>query len=521
MPEAAPPGRANGGHLHANVLNLAIAKARDEFIDRLPEAIRAAAVSAAIELASLADSARELAGTAEKEDEEEQQVFEALEPWDESVSGADLLAAIITVLERFLVLPPGGVEAVALWVLHAWGLDAFQISPILAITSAERSAGKSQGMDVLQMLVPRPMRDTNPSDAVIFRTIEQYQPTVMLDEADTIDWRSRSELLGMVNNGYRRTGAFVWRCDGDDHRSRPFRVWAAKVLAGLKSLPDTTASRSIVIRMERKAKTKKLDRLRWDRVYAELQPLRRQVLRWATEHVVQLGEADPALPAGFTDRQQDNWIPLLAIADHAGGDWSTRARTAAVALRAGRDSVDQGSIGEQLLGDIWDAFGDREVMPTREILEYLIGIENRPWGEWRGKPLSPQGLAALLRKFEIHPLGLTQRQGTDTFKGYARESFVRAWAIWLPDVTDLAAGCDGSGTVDPLNRHSGTARPQNTLGDRVTVVTDVTVPAEGSAGTKICPCGNRDAIQWGDRLWCPTCDMMGYTRAVKALLGAA
>jgi integrase len=57
-------------------------------------------------------------------------------------------------------------------------------------------------------------------------------------------------------------------------------------------------------------------------------------------------------------------------------------------------------------------------MPTREILDYLIGLVDRPWGEWKGKPLSPQGLAAQLRRFDIHPLGKTHREGADTFKGY-------------------------------------------------------------------------------------------------------
>jgi len=398
--------------------------------------------------------------------------FEEIEQWADPVDGAELLAEIVEVFQRFLVFPEGGVEAVALWTLHAWSIDAFQISPILAVTSAERSSGKSQSLDVLQMLVHRPMRDSNPSDAVVFRTIHKYRPTVMLDEADNIDWRKRSELLGMLNNGYRRAGAFSWRCEGEDFEPTAFSVWAPKALVGLKALPDTTASRSIVIRMERKPKDRKLQRLRWDRVHESLRPIRQRALRWATDHIGDLRDADPATPAGFTDRQADNWIPLLAVADLVGGDWPRRAREAAKTLRGGRDSADLGSPGEMLLADIRDIFtraGDPARMPTREILDALIDREDRPWAEYRGKPLSGQGLAALLRRFDIHPERETQRDGPRTFKGYARSSFVKAWQVWVPNEPgdDSCDGLEGEPSHTQLPYAGALAASRDDVTDKV------------------------------------------------------
>ena len=45
-----------------------------------------------------------------------------------------------------------------------------------------------------------------------------------------------------------------------------------------------------------------------------------------------LRTARPALPEALNDRAQDNWEPLLGIADLAGGDWPKAARDAALEL---------------------------------------------------------------------------------------------------------------------------------------------------------------------------------------------
>jgi len=63
-----------------------------------------------------------------------------------------------------------------------------------------------------------------------------------------------------------------------------------------------------------------------------LDPLRGRVKEWADCWLTDLREADPVLPGGLSDRACDNWRPLLAIADAAGGDWPERARRAALLL---------------------------------------------------------------------------------------------------------------------------------------------------------------------------------------------
>ena len=61
-----------------------------------------------------------------------------VEPWDAEVPGAKLLDDIEKEFRRYIVLPEGAGEALALWTLHAWTADAGDISPFLA--SRRRSA---------------------------------------------------------------------------------------------------------------------------------------------------------------------------------------------------------------------------------------------------------------------------------------------------------------------------------------------------------------------------------------------
>ena len=66
----------------------------------------------------------------------------------------------------------------------------------------------------------------------------------------------------------------------------------------------------------------------------DLHVLCRKLARWAQDHLENLRDANPAIPAGLDDRAADAWEPLFAIADLVGGDSSERARRAALELSA-------------------------------------------------------------------------------------------------------------------------------------------------------------------------------------------
>src|SRR5262249_29251418 len=131
--------------------------------------------------------------------------------------------------------------------------------------------------------------------------------------------------------------------------------------------------------------------------------LARKAARWASDNADRVRGADPDIPAGIFNRVADNWRPLLAIADAAGGDWPERARRVLVAMAGVND--DQ-STGAMLFADIRDIFSEREAdrLPSTELAEALVAIEGRPWAEWRhGKPIRPAPPLGLARPTGWNP----------------------------------------------------------------------------------------------------------------------
>jgi hypothetical protein len=63
-----------------------------------------------------------------------------IEPWDKPVSTSTLLKSLADAYEDYVILPPHGATAMALWNLHAWALEAAYVSPILMFVSPEPAA---------------------------------------------------------------------------------------------------------------------------------------------------------------------------------------------------------------------------------------------------------------------------------------------------------------------------------------------------------------------------------------------
>ena len=326
-----------------------------------------------------------------------------VEPWPEPVDGAALLSDIRAVILRFCVLPDYSDILIAAWVLHAWAHDAAEISPILAFVSPEKRCGKTTALLVVGVLVPKAMHNINISTSVLFRVIEIYSPTVLIDEADTY-LNDNDEMRGIINGGHNRLNCLVWRSVGDDFKPKPFNVWAPKCIAMIGKLPDTLEDRALVVPLRRKQAGKVVERFRANKL-AEFLPLRRKAQRWADDNLMHLREMDPDVPEALNDRAQDNARAICAIADVAGGVWPAAVREAFVGLAAQTDDDPQ-SAGVLLLRDISEILETRkgDTIGSADLCEALCALEDAPWSEWRrGIPISTRSIARLLKPFGIRP----------------------------------------------------------------------------------------------------------------------
>jgi hypothetical protein len=382
------------------------------------------------------------------------------EPWPEAVAGAALLAELVATIEAYVVLPRTSVLAIAIWILHTHALEAAQISPRLAIISPEKRCGKSTVLKLLAALVRRPLQTTNVTTAVVFRAIEAYQPTLLVDEADTF-LRDHDELRGVLNAGHDRQSARVARCVGDDSEPRVFGVWAPVAFAGIGKQHDTLMDRSVVIAMKRRSGSEKVAPFR--RAQREsLGDLHRKCARWVSDNSERLRAATPAAVPGLDDRAVDNWEALLAMADAAGGAWPESVRAAAHALsnadRGGQDDTH----GELLLADVRDIFTDvaETAIPAKALLEGLVGMEERPWPEAsRGHRLTARQLGMRLGRFGIS--SRTVRTGSVTARCYVRSDFDDAFSRYLPEES-----------VSRVTTAESSANPVNLELSRLRLVTD-------------------------------------------------
>jgi putative DNA primase/helicase len=380
------------------------------------EALKAADVKG---IAGLVDAWLARAPRTEQEDDLQGQTLDVSdpEPYPLPVDGRELLEEIAALLNNYAIMPDGGYVTTSLWIVYTHAFDVFDISPYLAINSPVMRCGKSTVAEFIKATSLRGILASNITAASMFRAVEAWHPTLIADEADTWMFKERSELRGIVNSGNKRDSAYVIRAVGEDYEPRQFSTWSPKVIAGIGKLPDTVMDRSIVLTMRRKLPeertrpwrpTRDAD-LRW-----RLAQIRSKAFRWAFDHQEELRHARPQRVPALHDRAQDNWEPLLAIADLVGERWPVDARRAAELLTS---QVTDETTGLLLLADIREAFAETgEVeLKTDYLLWRLNAMEHRPWPTWRrGRPLTGKSLSNQLTPFDIHPAKMSD----GTARGY-------------------------------------------------------------------------------------------------------
>jgi len=367
------------------------------------------------------------------------------------LAGHEVLDRVRSFLGRFVSYPsPHALTAHVLWIAHTHLMDQWDSTPRIAFLSPEPGSGKSRCLEVTEPLVPRPVHAVNTTPAYLFRKVsdEAGPPTILYDEIDTVfgpKAKDNEDIRGMLNAGHRK-GAVAGRCvvRGKIVETEELPAYCAVALAGLNDLPDTIMSRSIVVRMRRRAPNERVEPWRLRINGPEAEPVRLDLQQWCDEHAGEL--TWPVMPPEIVDRNADVWEALLAVADLAGGHWPETARVAAVALVA--DSMaGVPSIGVQLLADLKVVFGTEDKMTTEAILTALHGMDERPWNDMRGKPVDSRWLSRQLSKYGVQSKDV--RTADARLKGYTATDLYDPWTRYVADVTQPLWKVGDLGEGDP------------------------------------------------------------------------
>jgi hypothetical protein len=387
-------------------------------------------------------------------------------------AGHQVLDDVAAFVGRFSVFPSEHcAPTLALWYAHTHATDQFYVTPRLILDSAEPGSGKTRVLEVAQYLVRAPEMTISATPAALFRLVSMGPITILFDEVDAIfnpkNGGHNEDLRGLLNAGYKRS-ATIARCVGDakNMKVERFPVYAPAALAGIAgAMPTTITTRAITIHMRRRRSDEPVEPFRERQVSQEAKPLREEITAWIDSVSTRLGDAQPPMPEGVTDRPAEIWEPLLAIADTAGGHWPTTARNACrhFTLDTGPQIT---SIGIRLLADLRHVFTTQRTdrMATADILPALHDLEESHWADLNGKPLDARRLGRELGKYGVRSKDI--KVNGHAIKGYradGEDGLADAWSRYLPATaattatTQLTTVADTNEVADTNATHPYTA----------------------------------------------------------------
>jgi len=396
------------------------------------------------------------------EDDSETLIFDKIEHWQEPVEGQALFDDVQRFVERYVALPVGASVVLTAWVIASWVHKIFDAFPLLALTSPEKQCGKTRCQEVIECLVQRPVRTANLSEAVLFRMIERYNPTLMIDEAQVLSRPNseRGQALHDLLCSANRRGAKVFRCVGARRDEiKGFSVCCPIVISAIGSIGEVLEDRCIVIRMQRRKPNETIERFLQSRAMEESEFLRSRTLRWARDNEETIQSAyESTQPLHFvSDRAAEHWLSLQAVISVACSNRLNDLAEAAKALQ-GIESSEE-STGVKLLRDIKKIFESNdwpEAIPSGELVKKLLEIPDTGWSELGTKGLTPHRLAGILRPYGVHSENSTT-SNRQSVRGY--------WLKQLKPVFDryLMAG-EVSSTLKVSSTHTNIDKPDDTCG---------------------------------------------------------
>ena len=125
------------------------------------------------------------------------------------IDGVRLLDDIVAYYRKYVRLRQDEYDVMASWVLHCHAFLDFSRTPYLSVSSPSPECGKTQLLEVTELLVPNPWLTMSVTNAVLGRRIDQSHPVLMLDEIDNVlagDKELLAAIKATVNGGYKRSG---------------------------------------------------------------------------------------------------------------------------------------------------------------------------------------------------------------------------------------------------------------------------------------------------------------------------
>jgi hypothetical protein len=179
---------------------------------------------------------------------------EAINFLDEGQLLDDLYKEIQEYINRYVEMDELSLEIVSLYVMLTWQYDQFTVLPYIRFIG-DKDTGKSRATEVIGSICYKPMIISGAvGEAPIFRIIDQYKGTLVIDEADLTQADMRSHITKILNTGYKKFASVV-RCQPKTFDLEAFNTFCPKILNSRELFgDDALESRCLTIRMKPKTR---------------------------------------------------------------------------------------------------------------------------------------------------------------------------------------------------------------------------------------------------------------------------
>lgn len=335
---------------------------------------------------------------------------------------------------------------VALWVAHTHFISQVDSTPRLSLQSPDKQSGKTRLLEVISPALHSPLKVVNLTSAVLFRAIEEWQPTFVIDEADAFFPKSlrgmdqtKEDIRAMLNAGHRR-GQGVMRMGGAARDEiRHFNVFTPAVMAGIADLPDTIEDRAIIIHMRRRRADEEISPYRMNTGDPIGAAIGAKLQLWASHTLLPVD-----VPLPLEDRPADVWEPLFRVAAAAGGYWPEfLSRAVHTVLEGARIPDDDERV--MLIRDIRTLqeqeadTGPRAGIHAGMLVNRLNQIQDSPWPSSNyGRGINAYDVRVMLKSYGIQPQQI-KLAGINA-RGYRWTDFDDAFARYLSPADEHTQG---------------------------------------------------------------------------------
>ena len=206
-------------------------------------------------------------------------------------------------------------EIVVSYILLTWVYDRFSAIPYLRALG-EYGTGKSRLLDVLGVCYKSLRSSSNASSAPIFRIIDRFKGTFIIDEAELGGKSGRNQDIREILRFGKDKGGCILRCSASTYEPEPFKVFGPKILSSRQTYgDDALESRILTIRMT-EAKSKTIPLLLDNEEFEDdTEKIRKMLLDWRLKNYFKIDtEAyKKHRNKDISDRLNEMYAPIICI----------------------------------------------------------------------------------------------------------------------------------------------------------------------------------------------------------------